>query len=65
MTETRTDASRCSCGCGALPTVGAAEVACKCGCECCNPAQSRDEEIAELHRLLDSIQVRLAELSAS
>jgi hypothetical protein len=57
MTET------CPCGCGALATVSA-EAACRCGCECCRPAQTREEEIAQLHRLLGSIQERLEELGA-
>ena len=53
----------CSCGCGALTTVSA-QAACRCGCECCKTAHTRDEEIAELHRLLDSIHERLEELGA-
>lgn len=53
----------CSCGCGALPTVSG-EARCRCGCSCCEGGQSRDQEIAELHRLLDSTQQRLTELGA-
>jgi hypothetical protein len=53
----------CSCGCGALQTVSG-EAQCRCGCSCCDSAQSREQEIAELKRLLDSTQRRLSELGA-
>jgi uncharacterized protein YfcZ (UPF0381/DUF406 family) len=54
----------CSCGCGALKTVSD-EAACQCNCSCCGTtANSREEEIAELRRLLESVQERLAALGA-
>lgn len=59
MAETTT----CSCGCAALQTVSG-EAACSCGCKCCATSMSPAEEIAELHRLRDSVQERLAELGA-
>jgi DNA-binding transcriptional MerR regulator len=53
----------CSCGCGALQTVSDA-AACRCGCKCCPAASTREEEIAELLRLRDSVEQRLAQLGA-
>lgn len=38
------------------------EAPCRCGCSCCEATQSREQEIAELRRLLDSTERRLAEL---
>lgn len=58
-----TDMTTCSCGCGALQTVSG-EAACSCGCKCCAALKSSEEEIAELHRLRDAVQERLAELGA-
>lgn len=51
----------CSCGCGAMQTISG-EAPCRCGCSCCEATQSREQEIAELRRLLDSTERRLAEL---
>jgi hypothetical protein len=53
----------CSCGCGALPTISE-QAACECGCTCCGTARSREEQITELHRLLDSVQERLTQLES-
>ncbi len=57
------DNTTCSCGCGALQTVSG-EAACRCGCSCCSAAQNREDEVAELRRLRDSVEERLAELGA-
>lgn len=54
--------STCSCGCGALQTVSG-EAQCNCGCSCCGGIKSPEQEIAELQRLRDSVDQRLAELS--
>jgi uncharacterized protein YfcZ (UPF0381/DUF406 family) len=54
----------CSCGCAALKTVSD-EAACQCSCSCCGTTgSSREEEIAELRRLLESVQQRLIALDA-
>jgi hypothetical protein len=39
--------------------------ACGCGCECCGTEKSREEEIAELHQLRESVSRRLSELGAT
>jgi hypothetical protein len=54
----------CGCGCGTMTTLTAAEEDCGCGCECCGSDQpkSKDQEYAELTRLRDVIDRRLAEL---
>lgn len=57
------DNGTCSCGCAALTTVSE-QAACRCGCTCCAATGSREEEIAELRRLLESVQERLVALDA-
>lgn len=57
-------ANSCSCGCSSMTTLTAAEEQCGCGCACCGEAtKTRDEEIAELTNLRQSIDKRLAELT--
>jgi hypothetical protein len=54
----------CGCGCSTMTVVTNASEACSCGCECCaETAKSKDEEIAELQALRESVEKRLAELS--
>lgn len=54
----------CDCGCGTLTHMTAAQEACGCNCGCCVPAEKpAEEEAAELRRLRDEINQRLAELS--
>lgn len=53
----------CSCGCAALETVSE-QAACQCECSCCGKADSRADEVAELRRLLESVQERLVALDA-
>lgn len=53
----------CSCGCGALQLVSG-DAPCRCGCSCCDSAKSPEQEVAELQRLLGSVQERLSELGA-
>ena len=53
----------CSCGCAALETVSE-QAACKCSCSCCGTTDGREQEIAELRRLLESVQERLVQLDA-
>lgn len=60
MAETET----CSCGCAALTTVSE-QAACDCSCTCCAPGSTREDEIADLRRLLGSVSDRLAKLDAS
>ncbi|HVM05796.1 MAG TPA: hypothetical protein VM242_11540 [Acidimicrobiales bacterium] len=49
-----------------MTTLTAAQEPCGCGCECCGEAtKSRDEEIAELNTLRQSIEKRLAELEGA
>lgn len=56
-------ADQCSCGCGTMTVVTNAEEECGCGCACCaTTAKSREDEIAELRTLRESIERRLAEL---
>lgn len=57
------DHGTCSCGCAALRTVSD-EAACQCSCSCCGTAATREQEIAELRRLLESVQERLSDLGA-
>ena len=54
----------CGCGCGSMTTLTAAEEDCGCGCECCGSEQPKpkEQEVAELARLRDVIDRRLAEL---
>ena len=61
MTTTGT----CGCGCSAMTDVTEAKEACGCGCECCGGAEPRtkDQEIAELLTLRQSVDKRLTELS--
>lgn len=54
---------RCACGCGTLLTLTEAREPCGCGCECCVPTErSPEEEIAELRRIREATERRLAEL---
>lgn len=55
-------ASTCTCGCGVTTEVTDAAEPCGCGCRCCNPPQSREEEVARLRQLRDDIDARLSEL---
>lgn len=55
-------ASTCTCGCGVTTEVTEAAEPCGCGCRCCNPPQSRDEEVTRLRQLRDDIDERLSEL---
>lgn len=57
------DDDTCSCGCAALKTVSD-QAACECSCSCCGTTDSREQEIAELRRLLESVQERLVQLDA-
>ena len=54
----------CGCGCGSMTTLTAAGEECGCGCECCGSDQPKpkEQEVAELARLRDVIDRRLAEL---
>ncbi|MBW3576288.1 MAG: hypothetical protein KY462_00825 [Actinobacteria bacterium] len=61
---TQTEAT-CTCGCGVTTNVTDAAEGCACGCACCSPPESKDEEVAELHRLREAIETRLDELGAS
>jgi hypothetical protein len=48
-----------------MTTVTAAQEGCGCGCECCGDApKDTQAEAAELRRLRDTIDQRLAELGA-
>jgi len=57
--------STCGCGCSAMTDVTEAQEPCGCGCECCGEEKpkSRDQEIAELLTLRQSVDKRLTELS--
>jgi len=60
-----TEANSCSCGCSTMTAVTEAREPCGCGCECCGEtAKEPQVEIAELNRLRQSIDRRLAELGA-
>jgi hypothetical protein len=55
--------NQCGCGCGTMTTVTAAQEGCGCGCECCGDApKDTQAEVAELRRLRDTIDQRLAQL---
>lgn len=55
----------CGCGCGEMTIVTRAEEACGCGCACCAEAPTtKEQEIAELTTLRETIEQRLAELNA-
>lgn len=56
----------CGCGCGEMTTVTEASEPCACGCECCADDQpkTRDQEIAELTALRESIDRRLDQLAS-
>lgn len=58
-------AESCGCGCGTMTEVTRAGQACGCGCECCGTEKSKDEEIAELRQLHESVSRRLSELEAT
>lgn len=54
----------CSCGCSEMTEVTEAREPCGCGCECCGEVpQNREQQIAELLTLRQSIDKRLTELS--
>ena len=55
----------CSCGCSAMTDVTEAKEECGCGCECCgtDKPKTREQEVAELLTLRQSIDHRLTELS--
>jgi hypothetical protein len=55
----------CGCGCATMTHVTKAAEPCGCGCECCadEDTKSKDQEIAELQALRQSVDRRLAELS--
>ena len=63
-TENMDTSEGCGCGCGSMTTLTAAEEDCGCGCECCGSDEPRpkEQEYAELVRLRDVIDRRLAEL---
>ena len=55
-------AEACTCGCALVSSVTNAEP-CTCGCACCAGEElTRDEEIAQLHKLEEALKIRLAEL---
>ncbi len=64
MTMTEKESTTCGCGCSAMTDVTEAKEACGCGCECCGDEQpkSREQEIAELLTLRQSVDKRLTEL---
>lgn len=56
----------CGCGCSTMTQVTQAAEPCGCGCECCSAApKTTDEEIADLQRLRDNVDQRLAQLQRS
>lgn len=57
-------ADQCSCGCGTMTAVTEASEPCGCGCSCCGDQLSKDDEVAQLITLRQSIDQRLAELTA-
>lgn len=60
------DQTTCGCGCGTMTQVTQAAEPCGCGCECCGDApKTTDEEIADLQRLRDNVDQRLAQLQRS
>jgi hypothetical protein len=55
----------CGCGCSTMTTLTAAQEECGCGCECCSDApKDTRTEAAELTRLRNAIDQRLAELGS-
>ncbi len=64
MTE-KNETTPCGCGCSEMTAVTKAGEACGCGCECCgdDKPKSREQEIAELLTLRQSVDRRLTELS--
>ena len=55
----------CGCGCGSMTTITAAQEECGCGCECCGDApKDTATEAAELTRMREAIDRRLAELGS-
>ena len=64
MTE-KEETQSCGCGCSAMTGVTEAKEPCGCGCECCGDGEpkSREQEIAELLTLRQSVDKRLTELS--
>ncbi len=65
MTMTEKERTPCGCGCSEMTAVTKAAQACGCGCECCgdDKPKSREQEIAELLTLRQSVDKRLTELS--
>ncbi len=65
MTMTEKETTTCGCGCSEMTAVTKAAQACGCGCECCgdDKPKSREQEIAELLTLRQSVDKRLTELS--
>jgi len=57
--------STCTCGCSGMTEITESKEPCGCGCECCGDAapKSRDQQIAELLTLRQTIDRRLTELS--
>jgi hypothetical protein len=60
----------CGCGCSEMTVVTEAREPCGCGCECCEPAgddnpKPKEQEIAELRRMITAIDARLAQLEGA
>ncbi len=64
---TMTSTTTCGCGCSAMSDITESKEPCGCGCECCGDAapKTREQEIAELLTLRQSVDKRLTELSNS
>ena len=64
MTVTENQTNTCGCGCSTMTDVTQAREACGCGCECCgdDKPKTREQEIAELLTLRQSVDKRLTEL---
>ncbi len=58
------EADTCTCGCAQSQTTGAVASTDTCACGCSASTASRAEEIAQLRRVVESAQQRLAELDA-
>lgn len=58
-----TSVDTCQCGCSTMTVVTEAAEACACGCACCaDGPSSKGDEVAQLRRLRESVERRLAEL---
>lgn len=56
----------CGCGCSQMTEVTEAKEPCGCGCECCDDTpKPKEKQVAELLKLRETINARLAELEAS